>query len=585
MSYYQSIKYLLGAEFKKVIPLSILFLLISTVDLVGIGLIGSYVAIIIDPSFLQNYVEYDFLNFLKSYNHGQSILFIGICLIVIFIIKFAFLLFSNYLIVAFAALEQAKIQKLLISGILNQSYENFLTSNSGDNLSSIANFSGNYREVLQAILQSLSNIIVIAVVSVFLGITSLLTLTTLILMLGFVLGIYNFIFAKRIHSYGKDYADGASTMIQGATEISSGLKEIKTLGKEQFFLELISNSADKIAKAALRLNFLGVIPRNLIEVILIMFVVLIVGVNIGEDEELASIVSLLGIFMAGMIRIAPLMSQLQISWNTLIYGKQPVMTLSLIIQEQNENGSEIINTNSPIDTPNLYEEFAKLELNKISYKYPTTTFNSISDLSLTIEKGDFIGLIGPSGSGKTSLINIILGFLKPTSGSIQFNDKNLEENISLWRNKCAYLPQDIFLINGSFRENITFMKDSEDSTILERAIKLSKLSEFINNLPDGIDTNLGDKGVRLSGGQKQRVAIARAIYHQRDLLLLDESTSALDANTEQEVMDELIGLRNEKTIIAIAHRISTLKDCNKIFKLSSGKIEGPFSYQEILSLK
>ena len=172
--------------------------------------------------------------------------------------------------------------------------------------------------------------------------------------------------------------------------------------------------------------------------------------------------------------------------------------------------------------------------------------------------------------------------MQVNSGSIKFNDQDIQTNINLWRTKCAYLPQDIFLINGSLKENITFERDSiNNAKLITKAIELSKLSDFVESLPDGIETSVGDKGVRLSGGQRQRVAIARAIYHQRELLILDESTSALDAETEKNVMEELIGLRNEKTIIAIAHRISTLKECNKIFKLNAGKLEGPFSYMEI----
>jgi len=581
MSYYQSFKFLLGNENKKIFPLTILFMLTSLVDLLGISLIGAYLAIIFDQSFIYQFEQYSFLNFLIEYEHSQLLMVIGVTLIAMFIVKFIFLLFSNYLILSFAAKEQAKIQKLLVNGILNQSYENFLSSNAGDNLSSVANFSGTYREVLQATLQSLSNIIVIIAVCVFLGITSFITFFTLSVMISLIIGLYNFVFAKRIHSYGKDYTDGASDMIQGTSDVSSGLKEIKTLGKENFFISLVSDSADKIAHASLKLNFLGIIPRNLIEVVLIIFVVFVVGINLNNNEQLSTLLSMLGIFMAGMIRIAPLISQLQISWNTIVYGEEPVTILSNIIKNQSAGIQITKNFDHSTKKKHGYEKFQSLVLENVSYSYPGSTNKSIKNISLIIEKGDFIGLVGPSGAGKTSLINLILGFLKPTSGKILSSGIDIHEDISIWREKCAYLPQDIFLINGSLKKNITFEENSHNSSVLEKSIKLSKLSDFIDTLPEGIETNMGDKGVRLSGGQRQRVAIARAIFHQRELLLLDESTSALDAKTEKEVMDELIGLRKEKTIIAIAHRISTLKECNKIFRISNGEFEGPFNYNEI----
>ena len=231
------------------------------------------------------------------------------------------------------------------------------------------------------------------------------------------------------------------------------------------------------------------------------------------------------------------------------------------------------------DTQN--EPFKKLQLENVSYTYPNSDHQSLENINLTIEKGDFIGLIGPSGAGKTTLVDVMLGFLKPSSGMLKVNGLDAHDNIMEWRSYCAYLPQEVFLIDGTLEENITLNRNKVNPDNLTQALKLSKLELLTIELPEGLDTNLGDKGVRLSGGQKQRVAMARAIYHQREILLLDESTSALDSQTEKEVMDELIGLRSEKTIIAIAHRITTLKECNKIFKLEKGLLSGPFNYKDI----
>ena len=583
MSYFKSIKFLLGTEFKKIFLMSFLFLFASLLDLLGISLIGGYIAVIFDPNVINVISNYEFLSFLLAYTHSEFVIFVGLLLIGVFCIKFIFLLLTNYVIIAFAAFEQAKIQKLLVNGIITQSYENFLLTNASENISSIANFSGVYREVLQAILQTISNIIIILVIGIFLGVTSLSTLSVLILMMSLIFGLYNFMFSKRIFLYGKDYSNGMSGMIQGTTEISNGLKEIKTLGKEKFFLSWISRSVDLVAKSALKINFLGLIPRNLIEVILIVFVVFIVAININNSATLGQTLSMLGVFTAGMVRIAPLISQIQTSWNAIIYGETPLMKLSSIIENQisGANGNQHTFEIKSSLSSDQNERFREMVLENISYSYPQSESKSIDKISFRIEKGDFIGIVGPSGAGKTSLINIILGFLSPTNGSILFNDKELQTNLHSWRKKCAYLPQDIFLMNGSLKENITLTRESENDMFLGQALKLSKLEDFVLTLPEGIETGLGDNGIRISGGQKQRVAIARAIYHQREILLLDESTSALDSQTEKEVMNELIGLRGEKTIIAIAHRITTLKECNKIYKLDKGLLSGPFDYNDI----
>ena len=586
MSFSQSLRYLLGKNLIKIAPLIFLFLLISIGDLVGISAIGGYLALLFDPEIIDKFDNYQIINHLKSYNHSQTMMILGIIMIIIFFIKFIFVLTSQYFILAFAMNEKAKIQKQLINGILNQSYENFLSNKTGDNLSSIANFASNYAECLQAIFQSVSSIIVILAVSIFFGITNLSSLLMLLGVVGLVLVVFNLIFAKRLTYYGKGYMTGASGMLQGTTDIAKGLKEIKTLGKEQFFMKLIVGAANIVAKTSVRLLFSSTIPRNLIELVLIILIVAIIGINISNGIEISSMFVSLGMFVAGMIRIAPLLSSLQSSWNTLIFAKEPIIKLSLLLQKQNTKSSQSnILKRKAISTSRqlIKEEFNNLELNDISYRYPNSKDNAIENINLKINKGDFIGLIGPSGSGKSSLVNLILGFLESSAGSIKYNGHDLLENIDDWRAKCAYLPQDIFLINGSLTENITFEEELQKPELLEKAIKMSKLSTLVQTLPEGLETNMGDSGIRLSGGQKQRVAIARAIYHEREIILLDESTSALDPTTEKEVMEELVGLRNHKTIIAIAHRISTLKECNKIFRLNNGCIEGPLNYDEIAS--
>jgi ABC-type bacteriocin/lantibiotic exporter with double-glycine peptidase domain len=584
MNYSQSLRYLLGASTTKIIPLILLFLIVSLGDLIGISAIGAYLTLLFDPSVIERFDAYQFSNFVKGYNHSEIMIFFGILMIGIFLLKFIIVLISQYFILAFAANEKAKIQKQIIDGILNQKYENFLFNKAGDNLSSIANLSSYYAECLQAIFQSVSGMIVILAVLIFFGVTNFSSLLMLLGMVGFILVIFNLIFAKRLAYQGESFVRGTSSMLQGTTDISKGLKEIKTFGKEKFFMRLIVDAANTLAKASIRLSFASIIPRNLIEVVLMLLIVSIVGMNISNGVDISSMFITLGMFVAGVVRIAPLLSSLQTSWNTLIFSKEPIMRLSLLLQKQDMGtvqaktiNREVAESRSKINQ----EEFGYLKLEKICYRYPNSEKNALDDITLEIQKGDFIGLIGSSGSGKTSLINLILGFLEPTSGEMRFNNYDVIKNIDSWRAKCAYLPQDIFLIEGTLIENITLEKKIKSPELLDQAIKMSKLSNFIETLPNGLETNMGDGGIRLSGGQKQRVAIARSIYHEREVLMLDESTSALDPTTEEAVMAELVAMRNHKTIIAIAHRLSTLKECNKIYRLNQGCIEGPLSYKEI----
>ena len=586
MQYIKSIIFLLGAEAKKVAPLTIVFLLTSLADLVSIGLIGGYLSIIIDPEFYQSIVNnYPILDFLNGLEQSQAILVIGYILVSAFFIKFIFLLFSNFLILQFANNEQAKIQKVMMSGILNQEYENFILSKGGENLASIANYSSIYKDVLQATLQLFSNLIVIIAVFIMLGIVSIKTLLVLIGMLSIVFLLYNYLLTPKIGSYGKQYTEGMANIMQGTSEVSQGIKELKTLGKESFFLKSVNKSADLVAKSALKLNLFSILPKNLIEVMLIGFIVLIVSINLSLSGELGATLSILGIFAAAMIRVAPLVSQIQASVNSLIFGQDSIIRLSKVIADHRSDinmrpdaDNQITNNHS---SQNNKQYFKSLKLENIYYTYPNSDQESLKEINLEIAKGDFIGLIGPSGAGKTTLVDMILGFLKPSSGILKLNGQDAHISIENWRSYCAYLPQEIFLIDGTLEQNITLSRDKVEADDLKSALTLSKLSSLVKDLPLGLDTNLGDRGIRLSGGQKQRVAIARSIFHKREVLILDESTSALDSVTEKDVINELMTLRDEKTIISIAHRTSTLRECNKIYKVLDGRVEGPFSYDEI----
>jgi len=584
MDYIKSLKFLLGKNLKNLIPLALIFLFASIIELFGIGLIGGYLAIIVDPSFYETEIsQYSNLEFLTKMDQADAILFIGYILVAAFLIKFFLLIFTNYLILKFANQEQAKIQKLMVKGILDQEYENFILSKGGENLASIATYSSVYKDVLQAILQLMSNSIIIIAVFILLGIVSFKTLSILILMLAVIFFLYNLLLTSRVGTYGKEYADSIANIMKGTSEVSQGMKELKTLGKEKFFLNSVNKSANLIARSALKLNLYSILPKNIIEVLLVSFIVIIITINVTSNGDLGRTLSILGVFAASTIRIAPLVSQIQANVNSLIFGQNSIMLLSGIMKNHGTNvtddGNNFKKEPNRKDTQN--EPFKKLQLENVSYTYPNSDHQSLENINLTIEKGDFIGLIGPSGAGKTTLVDVMLGFLKPSSGMLKVNGLDAHDNIMEWRSYCAYLPQEVFLIDGTLEENITLNRNKVNPDNLIEALKLSKLESLSIELPEGLDTNLGDKGVRLSGGQKQRVAIARSIYNKREILILDESTSALDTSTEKEVIKELLTLRNEKTIIAIAHRISTLKECNKIFKIQNGKIEGPYKYDEI----
>ena len=584
MTYIESIKFLLGSKSKRILPLVTMFLLSSLIDLLGMGLIGGYIAIILDPLFTTKVQEIlPIISFLNNLNHEETILLVGYGLFITFLVKFFLVIFANKIIYNFGYFEQAKIQKIMINGFLHQDYEAFILSKSAESLASISTYSSIYKDTLTVCLQGLSNILVIIAVFIMLAVISINTVALLVLVMVIIFYAYNLVFTRRLDAAGRAFTEGSANLIRGTQEAAEGIREIKTLGKEAFFIDSVSSSAVEIAKGGVRLNIFTILPRGIMEVALIGFIVLIIAVNISLNKDLAGALSILSIFAAAMIRITPLISQLQAAANSIVFGRESIILLAKIMKDKGVDINVDLKTFKKNASSKSKDVFNQLKLENISYTYPNSSKPSIINVNLEINQGDFIGLIGPSGAGKTTLIDIILGFLKPSEGILKFNGADAHDDIKTWLYQCAYLPQEIFLINGTLKENITLSKDEFKSEELDEALKLSRLSAIAHDLPDGLDTSIGDRGVRLSGGQKQRVAIARAIFNKREVLLLDESTSALDSETEKAVIEEMLTLRNEKTIIAIAHRVSTLKECNKIFKLNDGSIEGPFSFDEIES--
>ena len=262
----------------------------------------------------------------------------------------------------------------------------------------------------------------------------------------------------------------------------------------------------------------------------------------------------------------------------------------MIKLEVKEDVKNVKNQDSKIQniSPDYREDtFKSLKIDNISFQYPNAKTKAINSVSFEIHSGESIGIIGPSGSGKTTLIDILLSLLKPQEGRILYNSALLSEKEGNWRSQIAYLPQQVFLIDSSLKLNVALGDDesSFDEKRLTSALKKARLSELADQLPQGVDTLLGERGIRLSGGQRQRVALARAFYHGRNILVMDEATSALDNETEREIVNEIELLKGEVTMIVIAHRLTTLQHCDKIFKLKDGQIVNSGTYNQLISNK
>ena len=285
--------------------------------------------------------------------------------------------------------------------------------------------------------------------------------------------------------------------------------------------------------------------------------------------DISKVIPFLGVLGLAAMRLMPSINIITGNLTKLRYTKDAVNRLYKEIVNINSNNIEELKENNS----KTRESFYSLKLENTSYKYSKNLNFILNNISFTINKGETIGFMGESGSGKTTLIDIIIGLLVPTDGKLYYNNKIVEDFSKVWYKQIAYLPQNTFLLDDTVKNNITLEESCLDENKLENVLKNSKLKELVNSLPNGVDTNIGERGMQLSGGQRQRIVLARALYHDREILVMDEATSALDNETEKEIINEIDSLKGKKTILIIAHRLSTLQNCDKIFKLSNGKLE------------
>ena len=312
-------------------------------------------------------------------------------------------------------------------------------------------------------------------------------------------------------------------------------------------------------------SMIQMVPRLWLEVLTIIGLALLVIVMISTGSEVSSLLPTLGLFAATAFRIIPSIGRIMASFQTIAYSTPLIRTLNEDLQVKNFDNSEVgesINFGSSI----CFE--------KVFFQYSTAHKPSLESVTLQIDKGEAVGIVGPSGAGKSTLIDIFLGLLSPSSGAVLVDGRNITENRRSWQNQVGYVPQSIYLLDDTLRRNVALgiALENIDETAIVKAIRAAQLEEFVTSLPNGLDTVVGERGVRLSGGQRQRIGIARALYSNPPILVLDEATSSLDTETEKGVMDAVKELQGLKTVVIVAHRLSTVSYCSKIFNIEDARL-------------
>jgi ABC-type multidrug transport system fused ATPase/permease subunit len=422
-----------------------------------------------------------------------------------------------------------------------------------------------------------------------------LTLLTATLLAFLPITVLTYLMRSKLRKWGKENSEAVKNIIKTLNHGLGGFKETRIIGCSDFFDEVMQSNTKKYVKTATLTGSFEMLPRILIESTLVIFIVSFIAISsIFLPQKSGFLVPSLSVFAVSSIRLLPAASQIMTTLGT-IQSKRYVINLiysDLVstsyqahqdsLQIKNQERKEVLIENPDIAGIKFEQE---IELSGLTYCYIDSLKPAVNNVSLKIKKGESVAFIGKSGSGKTTLVDIVLGLLIPQFGDILVDNNSIYKNLRDWQNLVGYIPQSIFLLDDTIRNNIAFGVPSHliCPDRLQKAIVSAQLGDLIEQLPKGVDTRVGERGVMLSGGQRQRIGIARALYHEREVLILDEATSALDRETEEKVSSSIQALFGLKTIIIIAHRLSTIKHCDRVYMLDKGELKKSGTFSEVVA--
>jgi ATP-binding cassette, subfamily B, bacterial PglK len=582
IKYLNEMYFLLGDEKRKLPWMMLLFLTISFLELASVGLIAPYVAIIIDPSLINNNQVLVWMQARGFPSHYRDVLIgLGIILVIVFFVKTGTAILVNKVIFNFAFSQESRLRGLLMEAYLDMPYAEYLKHNKSEYIQSTQVHTAQYANSLNTLTRIVSEAIIGVIIIALLAWTEIEALGILVLLLSIIVFFYDLLFRHKARNIGILGNKNNIRAIRGINEGLDGLKEIRILAKEKYFHDVVLESSRNYANYRCQARVLSSAPKYMFELVLVTFVVILVIGTFLLGRDIILLIPVLSVFGVAGLRLLP-------SANLLTGGLMELRSnrhaVSILGKELNNIYKKTTITENNISDKKINDKskikFLKLEVSTASYRYPNTHVWALQNVSLAIHRGETIGFVGTSGAGKTTLVDVLLGLLEPQKGQILYNGYNLEHQLHTWRNNVAYLPQDVFLIDESLRNNIALgVQEHEiDEDLMGKVIKQARLFDLVQQMPNGLGTIIGERGVRISGGQKQRVALARAFYHGREVLVMDEATSSLDKETEHEIVDEIKRLKGTITMIIIAHRLSTVEHCDRIYRLENGRIveEGTF---------
>ena len=543
-----------------------LMVLCAIMEAVGIGLVYPLIQIIGNPNFLDEHKKVARIAaFFSVTNHRRLIFASSICLLLFYIFKNFVVLYEAKLQIAFSANNQKDYTRRLYSYFMSKPYLSLVDTNlSIINRNISLGGTTVFCYILISALSIITEFVTILIIWSFLAALDWVTALGIAFLLApFVFAILNY-FRKKIAVYGSIQTKCSAEMGKWVNQGFSSIKETKVMQRESFFTEEFYKAYSKFTDSMREYQFIQRIPRAIIELTAIGGILLLIAVKMALKSDPDTLIASLGVLALAAVRVMPSLNRVVSLFNDIKFHMPLFNELydDLMVVKRNKDFAERKIIKASAERMQFNDE---ISVEKLSFAYPSKADKDVlRNVSFKIPKGSFCGIVGPSGAGKTTFVDILLGLLPPKEGAIYVDGNDIYKNTSGWLNNIAYVPQTIYLIDGSIRENVAFghTEDDIDAQKVECVLKMAELYDFVQSLPDGSRSRVGDRGSKLSGGQKQRIGIARALYNEPAVLVLDEATSALDNETERQITDTILKLKGKITIISIAHRLSTLEECD-----------------------
>jgi len=555
--------------------LTVMMIIGALLQTAGVGMLVSVVNIVIDPVKSADSqiarIFYDIIG--KTSEEGYRIFqyTVMVSMILVFVVKNLFLYIQQKAMYAFVYRNQFSTSERMMRNFVRRDYEYYLNADTAVVQRSITSDVNNMYALILAILQLISDGFVSLCVCAFCLAQSGLMTIILAAVLILLLFIIKKVLKPVMYKAGKDNQDFYSGLFKWISQSVMGIKEVKIFGREQYFVDSYNRCGNGYVNAVQKYSLYNSIPKLLIEAVCVsvMMIYMIVMIALGRGSE--ALISDFATLAAAALVLLPAVNRINNQINSMSYFEPFLMNVSDNLQEDIDDANTDMTFASDVPKLALKEN---ISFDGITYSYPGSDVKILDKADLTIPIGSSIGIVGTTGAGKSTLVDILLGLLKPSEGVIRADGADIRDNYRSFLKNVGYIPQMIFMLDDTIRNNVAFgiAPEEQDENRIWEALKEAALDDFVRSLPEGLDTSIGERGIRISGGQRQRIGIARALYGDPEVLILDEATSALDNETESLIMESIGRFMGRKTLVIIAHRLQTIEKCDMVFRVGDGRI-------------